>query len=350
MRICICTVQVPFVTGGAELLVESLRAQLSQRGFDVDVVAIPFSWTTPEQVLKCAIGTRLLNLQSEPDQPIDLVITTKFPAYLVEHENKVLWLMHQFRQAYELVGTQYSDYDSSPAHREAARMIREMDNRAIAEHRARFAIAGNPAKRLERFNGVDATVLYPPPPLDGSYRSGEYGDYVFTVGRLNRMKRHDLLIRAIAHARTPVRAVIAGTGPAHDELTGLIDHLGVRDRVELVGHVDDARLLELYAGSLAVLYAPYDEDYGYVTVEAFKSAKPVLTASDSGGVLEFVEEGTNGFVCPPTASQDFAAHLDQLFRERARARAMGEAGRARVASLTWDHVIQALTRSYGTAT
>lgn len=343
MRICICTVQVPFTTGGAELLVESLRAQLTSRGFDVDVITTPFSWLTPQDVLKCAFSSRLVNVQPHAELPIDLVIAMKFPAYLVPHPNKVLWLMHQFRQVYDLIGTPYSDYDGSPDHREAARLIREMDNRALAECRQRFTIAGNPANRLRQFNGVDARVLYPPPPLDGRYRAGDCGDYVFTVGRLDKVKRHDLVIRAIAQTRTPIRARIAGSGPDRDKLERLIDQLGVRDRVELLGRVDDDRLIELYAGSLAVVYAPYDEDYGYVTIEAFKSGKPVLTADDSGGVLEFVEDGRNGFICPSGAPQAFAAHLDTLYRERSRARELGEAGRARVESLTWDYVIERLT-------
>lgn len=349
MRICICSVQVPFITGGAELLVQSLRAELARRGFDVDLVELPFSWLTPQQVLKCAYAARLLNLQPHAEMPIDLVIATKFPSYLIPHPNKVLWLMHQFRQVYDMLGTPYSDYDSTPAHREAAAMIREMDNRGIAECTRRFAIAGNPAERLRRFNNLEARVLYPPPPLDGRYREGDFGDYVFTVGRLDRSKRNDILIRAMAHTKTPVRARIAGSGPDRAELERLIDELGVRDRVELLGRVDDDRLVDLYAGSLAVFFAPYDEDYGYVTIEAFKSGKPVLTASDSGGVLEFVDDGANGFICPSGSPQAFAAHIDALYNDRGRARQLGAAGRPRVASLDWDHVIETLTgrRSVG---
>jgi len=342
VRISICTVQVPFVTGGAELLVDSLRNQFAARGFDVDVITTPFSWLTPTDLLKCAFVSRLVNVQPHAELASDLVIAMKFPAYLVPHPNKVLWLMHQFRQVYDLLGTQYSDYDSSPEHRDAARIIREMDNRALAECRKRFTIAGNPADRLRRFNGLDASVLYPPPPLDGQYRSGDFGDYVFTVGRLEKMKRHDLMIRAIAHARTPVRALIAGSGPERGALERLIDELGVRDRVELLGRVDDARLVELYAGSVAVFFAPYDEDYGLVTIEAFKSGKPVLTATDSGGSLEFVEDGRNGFICDPRAPQTFAERLDRLYRERGLAREMGEAGRPTVGSLNWDDVIEKL--------
>src|SRR6185436_6256519 len=131
------------------------------------------------------------------------------------------------------------------------------------------------------------------------YAPGDFGDYVFSAGRLDRLKRFDLLIRAMKHTETPVRCRIAGEGPERESLQALADRLGVKDRVDLLGWVEDARMAAHFAHSLAVFYAPYDEDYGYVTVEAFKSAKPVVTTADSGGVLEFVEDGRNGYVCPP---------------------------------------------------
>ena len=343
MRICICASQVPFATGGAELLVDSLRQQFVARGFEVDVVALPFAWEPHRQVLRSAFAWRLLKLMEEPGRPIDLVIATKFPSYLIQHPMKVVWMVHQFRQVYELLGTPYSDYGDSTEDRDIVRMVRGMDARALGECHRRYAIARNPADRLQRFNGLSADVLYPPPPLDGRYRRGALGDYVFTVSRLDAMKRVDLLVRALAHTRTPVRVKIAGRGPEREALERLVAELGVQARVDLLGWVDDERLVDLYAGSLAVYYAPFDEDYGYVTVEAFRSGKPVVTTSDAGGVLEFVEDGQTGLVAEPDAPKRIAAHLDHLFTDRALAQQLGEAGRQRAEPIGWDHVIQALT-------
>ena len=269
------------MSGGAELHVETLRAQLVARGCEVDVVALPFAWEPHGQVLKSALAWRLLQLQEEPRRPIDLVIATKFPSYLIRHPNKILWLIHQFRQVYELLGTPYSDYTDSPADQDIVRMVREMDTRALAECRALFTNAGNTAHRLQRFNGLAARPLYPPPPLEGRYHEGAFGDYVFTATRLDAMKRVDLLLRALAYTRAPVRAKIAGRGPECAALEALVAELGLGDRVELLGWVDDEQLVDLYAGSLAVYYAPFDEDYGYVTVEGFRSGKPVLTTCDA---------------------------------------------------------------------
>ena len=343
-RVVICGAKVPFAHGGAEMLVDSLRDELRRRGFAADVVNLPFQWTDRVGLVKSGLAWRLIDLTQAGGHRIDLVIATRFPSYLVKHPNKVVWLVHQFRQAYDLLGTRYSDFaEHQPRDAKVLEMIHAMDRRTLSEARRIFTISRNTAERLERFNQLAAEVLYPPPMLDGRFRPGEFGDYFFTVGRLDRLKRFDLLIRALKHTETPVRCQIAGTGPERDELLALAERLGVAGRVDLLGWVEDERIVDLYAGSLGVFYAPYDEDYGYVTVEAFKAGKPVISTADSGGVLEFVEDGVNGFVCSPDSPRDIAARLDRLFRDRAEARALGEAGREKVATIGWDRVIESLT-------
>jgi glycosyltransferase involved in cell wall biosynthesis len=341
-RIVLCSTHVPFSYGGAEMLVESLRDELVARGHSVDVVALPFAWADRVQLLKSGLAWRLLDLTAAGGQRIDLVIATRFPSYLVHHPNKVVWLVHQMRQVYDLLGTPYSDFADTPRDRKVVEMVRTMDRRTLSEARAVFTISQNVADRLKRFNDLPAEVLYPPPKLDALYRPGPSGDYIFTIGRLDPLKRFDLLVRAMKHTATPVRCRIAGTGPDRGKLEELIGKLGLGDRVELLGWVDDRAAVDLYAGALAVFYAPYDEDYGYVTVEAFKSGKPVLTAADSGGVLEFVEDGRNGYVCPPGSPRDLAARIDALYRDRDLARTLGERGREAAARIGWDAVVERL--------
>lgn len=344
-RIVICGAKVPFAHGGAEMLVDSLRAELAARGFEVDVVTIPFHWPTRTELFKSSLAWRLVNLTEAAGKRIDLVIATRFPSYLVKHPNKVVWLVHQLRQVYDLLGTRYSDFsESQPRDAKALEMIRAMDRRTLSEARAVYTISGNVADRLRRFNQVPAEVLYPPPRLDPLYHPGDFGDYLFTVGRLDPLKRFDLLIKALQHTETPVRCKIAGTGPERENLQALAARLGVADRVDFLGWVDDKDVVEHYANALGVYYAPYDEDYGYVTVEAYKAAKPVVTTADAGGVLEFVEDGANGYVCSPDAPKEIGARFDNLFRDREKARAMGEAGQRKVREITWDRVIETLTR------
>jgi len=342
-RIAICATQVPFSHGGAEILVDSLADELRRRGFECDLVRLPFSWTTHLDVLKSALAWRLIDLRTLSGAPIDLVIATRFPAYLVRHPNKVVWLIHQFRQVYDLAGTPYSEYQGSPEDMATARRVRAMDERALPEARRLYSISANVSERLRRHNGIDSVPLYPPPKLGDACRQGDFGNYVLAVGRLDRLKRFHLLVEALARTATPVRAVIAGSGPEEASLRALAESRGVGERLDLPGFVSDAELLDLYAGALAVFYAPYDEDYGYVTVEAMQCGKPVLTTADSGGVLEFVTDGENGFVCPPGKSRALAGKIDRLFADRDLARRLGAAGRQRVAPIGWDRVIAELT-------
>jgi glycosyltransferase involved in cell wall biosynthesis len=341
-RIVLCAAQVPFTRGGAEVLYESLRDELVRRGHHAEIVALPFNWSSRLAILRSALAWRLLDLSDAAGERVDLVIATRFPSYAVRHPRKVVWLIHQFRPVSELAGTRFSDFGSRPGDERAAEMIRALDARALGEARARFTISRNTAERLRAHNGLDAEPLYPPPRLGEGYRSAPPGDYVFTVGRLDPMKRFDLLVRAVAAARRPLRAVIAGEGPERERLAALAAELGVAGRVELPGRIDDERLVELYAGALAVFYAPFDEDYGYVTVEAFRSGRAVVTTADAGGVLEFVRDGENGFVCAPDAGREIAARLDRLWDDRGEALRLGRAGRERVAAIGWDRVIERL--------
>jgi len=344
MRIAVCASQVPFSHGGAEIHVDSLLRELRERGFETDLIKLPFSDATRPALLRSCVAWRLLDLAPAPGQSeIDLVIATRFPSYLIRHPNKVVWLIHQHRAAYELKDTPYSDLGHRPEDERVVELIRRMDSRMLGEARALFANSNNTAQRLRRFNKLEATALYPPPHLGEQYRCAEFGEYILGVGRLDRLKRFERLVELMARTRTSVRCRIVGDGPERARLQELIAARGLTSRVELLGSVDDSTLLSLYADALAVYYAPFDEDYGYVTIEAFKSAKPVITAKDSGGVLEFAEHGINGYVHAADDIAAAAADVDALHGDRALARRLGLAGLERVGSISWDPVITALT-------
>jgi glycosyltransferase involved in cell wall biosynthesis len=199
----------------------------------------------------------------------------------------------------------------------------------------------NTAGRVERFNGVSARPLYHPPPLAGRLRDGAYGDYMLVVARLETPKRIDLVIQALAQVSSPVRLVIVGEGSQRMELERETAALNVGHRVTFTGSLWGEPVADLYAGALGVVYAPFDEDYGYVTLEAFLAAKPVITTTDAGGPLEFVRDGINGFVCEPE-STSLAAAIDRLAADRALAERLGRAGRDVAQTITWDGVIEQL--------
>jgi glycosyltransferase involved in cell wall biosynthesis len=340
-RIVVAEAQVPFVQGGAELHVRALVDQLRRRGYEVEKVAVPFRPQPKSELLAQAAAWRLLDLSSSNARPIDLLIATRFPTYFARHPNKVAWVIHQHRAAYELCGTVYSDFEHTEADVGLRQRLVELDARMLTECRRVFANAQNTANRIRKFNGVDAQALYHPPPFADRLHSGPYGDYLLAVGRLESVKRADLAIRAMAHVPPPTRLIVVGEGSQRDVVTRAAVESGVADRVTVLGTSSGEDLIELYSGALAVVYVPYDEDYGYVTLEAFLSAKPVVTAADSGGTLEFVVDGENGFVCAPDPA-DVGAAMARLASDRSLAARLGEAGRRRAAEITWDGVVEQL--------
>ena len=341
--VLVCAVQAPFVTGGAEIHVRELVRNLAARGFRVDVVSLPFHAHPPSEVVRQALAWRLLELRRTTGESVDLVIPTKFPSYLVRHQRKVAWVFHQYREAYDLLGTEHSPLGSSPEDARLVETIKTVDNAALGECRTLFTNSKNVADRLARFNGVHATPLYPPPQQLGRYRCDSYSGFLLSAGRLDRTKRPELLLRALALATKQARLKLTGEGPLRGDLERLAAELGIAERVEFLGFVPEADLVALYATCRGVLYAPYDEDYGYVTVEAFLSRKPVIAASDSGGPLEFVEDGVSGFVAAPEPLA-LADAIDRLWAApEGRLRELGENARARVASITWETVVERLT-------
>ncbi len=339
--IVVCGAQVPFVEGGAEFHVRELVRQLRAHGFATELVSIPFKWYPKDEILAHAAAWRLIDLSESNGRPIDLAIGTKFPSYFVRHPRKVTWLIHQYRAAYDLCGTVYSDFANVELDVGLRQTLLDLDGRMLGECVRLFANARNTASRLARFNGLVADPLYHPPRLSPFLRPGPSGDYVLSVGRLESVKRVDLLVRAMTRVDAPLRLLICGDGTQRAHTEALTHELGVADRVSFLGAVDDDILVDLYAGALAVLYPPFDEDFGYVTLEAFLARKPLVTAVDSGGPLEFVEDGVNGFVRPPEP-EAFADAINRLAADRARAASLGEAGYDRARLITWDGVIERL--------
>ncbi len=330
MRIAVCGAQMPFARGGAELLMDNLVAAFRAAGHDTELVRLPVAWERP-RLFDSALAWRLI-----PTDSFDVVIATNFPSYFVRHPNKVVWLLHQHRGAYDAADAAWSDFSLDDDSLETQRLLSEWDTRALEEARHVFTISEVVCDRLLRYNGLTSTALYHPPPLAERLHPGEFGDYVFSAMRLEGNKRPGPLVEALAHSSSGVRLAIAGTGTLEAELATAAR--GAAGRLDLLGFVDDDALVERFAGALAVAYAPHDEDYGYVTLQAFGAGKPVITAKDSGGVLEWVDDGVNGIVTDgsPAALGDA---YDRLASDRPLARRMGEAGRERVAGLQWSGVV-----------
>jgi glycosyltransferase involved in cell wall biosynthesis len=328
---------VPFERGGAEIVAETLVRELSERGHETDLVTVPFKWYPAERVLSQAFLWRLVDLEEADGRPIDLAIATKFPSYLVRHRKKVVWLLHQFRQAYDYDGTELGQFGESPRDRAIVRAVHRIDAAALGEASRLFATSRNVADRLKRYNDLDAEVL-PHPPQELPYRCDEYGDFVLSVGRLDRAKRVDLLLEA-AKRDSSLRVVVAGDGPDRERLESLAR--SIDGRIAFAGRVDEEELADLYARCLAVYYAPVDEDFGMVPYEAFLAEKPVVTTTDAGGPLEVVADRRTGVVIAPEAGA-LAEACSWLAAHRDEARSFGQAGRELAERVTWDAAIARL--------
>jgi glycosyltransferase involved in cell wall biosynthesis len=346
MRVVIVTVQVPFVRGGAEILAEGLRAALEAAGHQTEIVAIPSRWRPPESLLDCMLACRLLDLSDITSVTIDCAIVLKFPAYLVRHPNKVVWLLHQHRAAYDLWDNGVGELVHSPNGAHVREAIRQADRRFIGEARGVFTISRNVSRRLQAYSGIGSTHLYPPVSDADRYVAAEPERYLFFPSRLSFMKRQSLVLEALARTRHPVHVRFAGVGdsPAEsDALIRLARVLGVERRVEWLGWVSDAEKRRQYAQALGVVFPPLDEDYGYVALEAMLAARPLITCSDSGGPLEFVRHGETGLVADPTP-ESLGAAMDALWEDPGQAMGWGRAGRQGYdgLDLTWPSVVRRL--------
>ncbi len=337
MRIAVCRPQVPFVRGGAEVMADGLVAALRERGHEAETVAIPFKWYPGTRVLDQAFLWRLVDLTETDGRPIDLVIGTKFPSYCVRHPNKVVWLVHQFRQAYDYDGTDLGQFSDSPVDRATRDAVERLDRVALGEARKIFTISQNVTDRLARFTGIASEAL-PPPPQDLDFRTESYDPFILSVNRLDRAKRIDLLVEA-AVAEPTLKVVIAGDGPDRQRLEELARKAD--GRVEFAGRVSEDELASLYARCRGVYYAPIDEDYGMVPYEAFLSEKPVVTTADAGGPLEIVHDGKTGLVVSPDKQEVRNACL-RLLADEPEARRLGQAGKTIAEKVTWDHCVDRL--------
>jgi glycosyltransferase involved in cell wall biosynthesis len=331
MRLAVCMPQVPFERGGTEIFADGLVQALREHGHETELVTVPFKWYPGERVLTQSFLWRLLDLEEANGRPIDAVIATKFPSYVVRHPNKIVWLLHQFRQAWDLDRTELGQFSESAEDRALRRKVLDLDRMSLGEAKKIFTTSSIVAGRLKDSVGLDAEVLAPPPaPL--AFRCDEYGDFILSVNRLDRAKRIDLLIEAAAQV-PDVRVVIAGDGPDRERLEGLAN-----GRVEFVGRVSDEELAALYARCRAVYYAPVNEDYGLVPYEAFLSDKPVITTTDAGGPLDIVRDGETGRVVAPRAEELARA----LALSEDEARTLGRAGHEIARGVTWSRCVERL--------
>jgi len=342
-RVAVITSTPLFVEGGHLVMARALVQALRDEGHEAELVLTPQNRFGRQGAAYLTAWLTDVGM-AHNNRPIDQVVSLRYPSYAVRHPRHVVWLNHTMREYYD-------QWDAFSAPLKWKGRIKERTRRGLIHAADRwlltknvrkvFTISRTVAERLDRWGGIKSEPLHPPPP-QRPYRCDGYGDYIFAVSRLAPLKRMSLLIDALANPEAAgIRCVIAGEGEDHPTLEHTIMTKGLSSRVKLIGRIDDREMLEHLARCRAVCFPPYDEDYGFVTVEAFASRKPVITCTDSGGPAELVSDNLNGKVCPPRP-ESIAVALRELIEDPAAAERLGQAGLEQVSQMTWSRAVRRL--------
>ncbi len=272
----------------------------------------------------------------------DLLIALEFPAYLIRHPNKVLWLTHHRWNAEPAVA-------SSNGHGARAESWREIcgaaDRELLPRVKKIFTISSTVSYQLRRLSELDALPICPPMGHADSYCWERPEGYLWIPDRLGGDRLHQVL-EAVARCQRPVRVRFGG--PHYDpepnaEVRPAIDRLGLADRVEWLGRVGEEETRQLYGRSLAVLCPARDETFPWPAFRAMLASRAVVTGYDSGAPAEIIEHDENGLIVA-ASPEELAKAMDELWRHPDRARALGASGRAWIESQSfeWSRVIETL--------
>ncbi|MEE2746430.1 MAG: glycosyltransferase family 4 protein [Pseudomonadota bacterium] len=343
MRILIASTQVPFISGGAEAMADQLKLSLVDRGHQAEMVTMPFIFNQKDAVMKSMKSWKQFDVNELDIGYVDQVICLKFPTFYLKHHNKVTWLTHQHRAVYDLWDTQYGEVSTNKEAIQLRNAITNEDNINLNESAENFTISKTVSERMRKYNGIKSQHVYQPSPLEHLFSPGHQYPYIFAPSRLESLKRQELLIEAASMSKTPCNILIAGTGGLAKHLQEKIEALNLKHKVKLLGHVSQKELSDLYSNALAIYFAPFNEDYGFITLEAMQSAKPVITCPDSGGPLEFITDDENGFVVEPN-KESLAQKIDYIYQNKTLTKEMGLNGLARYKNLNlnWNDIIDTL--------
>jgi glycosyltransferase involved in cell wall biosynthesis len=346
-KVIIVTSDVPFVHGGHRIIAENTRDALQNAGCLAEVHYTPQN-RFGRQISAYFIN-RLTDLNyTEDGSGIDRLISMRFPSYAVKHPDHILWLVHRLREYYDL----WEDFKKQLGIKgkvvETSRrfIIRRLDGHFLKHNVKKiYTISRQVSERLQKWGGFESEVLYPPvAPVN--WHCEEYGGYFLYVSRLMKHKRIDFFVKAAAEMNNKkMKFVIAGSGPEEAQLKKLITRLKLTNRFEMTGQVDQDELIKLYARARAVVFTPLREEYGFVTLEAFRSDKPVITVSDSGGPTELVRDGQSGYIVPPDPDE-IASKLDSLADDPVLARTLGRKGNQLTQYINWETTVSKLLKSF----
>ncbi|MBB3859412.1 glycosyltransferase involved in cell wall biosynthesis/GT2 family glycosyltransferase [Novosphingobium hassiacum] len=310
--------------GGAERFYAGLKAGFELIGCQADFVEV--------QADEPSVDKIVLNYELAAAKDLshfDIVVSSKVPTYAIRHPRHVVFLNHAVRIFDDMFETHFPNA-SADDYCDRAR-IHRADLDALLAVPARICQGFEVSRRLRRWRGLGSRVVHPPLGFNG-FRPGDgEGEHFLIAGRLHPWKRFDLLIEAVRHSSKPMRLLIAGEGEHGPALRALA---GDDPRIQFLGRISDGQLVDLYSRAIAIPFLPQREDYGYVTLEAFASACPVLTCTDSGEPAHIVRNHETGLVVEPTP-EAVSVGLEWFWSHRDDARRMGQRGLALVEAMSW---------------
>lgn len=341
-NIALVSSYVPFIDGGAINIVNWLAKKLESNGFNVDIVWIPEDHS-PDKILSQIKIYELLDLSDA-----DLVITFRPMSHLVKHRNKIIWFIHHIRSFYDLWGTESHSGFRTHENQKIRETLMNIDTLALNTSNRIFTNSSEVQSRLTKFNGVRSEVLYPPLLDPEVYNFKSQNNEILCIGRIESHKRPDLFIKSLALTKTEVNLRFLGKASDLDfakTLNNLISDLKLSNRVSFENRwVSEQEKIDKLSHCLALIYAPILEDsYGYPSLEASNSFKPIITTTDSGGVLELVLHDFNGWVVEPSEFA-IAKVFDEAFTNPIITKQKGMNAKQRLGDLniSWDHVLEKL--------
>ena len=206
---------MPFVHGGAELHVQQLMSELRRRGFATERVSLPFKWYPKDEILPHAAAWRLLDLSESNGRPIDLIDRDEVPDLLRPSpaQGRAGWFTSTAPSTSCAARSTATSATRSSTSRLRERADGARRSGCWASAAACITNSQNTVSRLQKYNGARRrrrSIIRRRWP--GGSAHGDYGDYVLSVGRLERNKRVDLAVRAMAHAAERLRLVVVGDG------------------------------------------------------------------------------------------------------------------------------------------
>jgi glycosyltransferase involved in cell wall biosynthesis len=344
-NIVVATSQVPFYYGGNENLAEALSKALKDAGYNACCYYTPRNqYDSFRSLMGGYISNRYIDLKGYPwKNRIDQLITLTYPSYVIQHPNHVSWFTHRMREYYDLwerwIGKE-DGYGKKLKLRFQRRVLHSVDDHYISRLKKLFCISGAVKARLKKWGDFNAEVLYPPPKDDGNYSPTVSRPYIFALSRLTEMKRMHLLVEAMSFVKNKyMKAYIAGEGEETSNLASLIESKNLTSRVRLLGRVTEEEKHQMIMECRAFYFMPYAEEYGISAVEAMKRGKAVITATDSGGPLDFVSDNKTGLVVSPDAVQ-VASAIDILADDEDNAVKLGKAALDTVKDITWENTVR----------